>query len=369
MSRPVFLILIFYLLFVTVAFAYFVAQYLERSSLSEEVEGLEAQVARLQRMCVVNDELKQNNSLLEAESKSLSGLVGGLKNETAFLEAQVDNLIVEIETCKEAVIELQQVNASDVKSSRSLNQTNAELVDLVQTLNATNTELEESNKALTNQTNLLQDQLSTLLKDFNEVSATALESQDEVTRLEEEKSQWEALTQSRGTIDSFLDETSHGVVLTYPQLMDQLEEQIINDRRLVLGQLQNTLLQRTQLWSCDFRNAFSGATFVQSFNEPIGSANYESVMTYVRNRVLTDLCADRNDVENYLTINYAQNGVIPLVEITSNQLIEGVSNYSREVLNYYFPTGEETGLTPQDWADALYTCDNLPPEKQFIFVL
>jgi hypothetical protein len=347
MSRPVFLILAFYLLFVTAALAYFVAQYVESSSLKDEVDRLEEQVDRLQiqneelqslilklnstiddlsgeldmdTLSVENEKLKQSNLLLEEENEALSSLVDELQNQTDFLQATFGNLTVENEELKETVLELQQANEVAVNLTQSLNETNTELAELVETLNATNIELEN-------------------------------------------------LTQSLGTIVSFLDETSQGSDLTYEQLMGQLEEQITINRRLVLGQLQNTFLQRTQLWSCDYRNTFSGATFVESFNEPVGSANYESVMSYVQNSVLTDLCLNRTDFETYLTIDFAQNGVVSPVEITSNQLTEGVSNYTGDVLNYYFPTGDETGLTPQDWADASYTCVNLPADKQFMFVI
>jgi hypothetical protein len=111
MSRPVFFILAFYLLFVTAAFAYFVAQYLESPSV---LEGLEAQVDGLQRQnkrlqSVILD-LNLTCQSEEEKCETLSGLVDELQNQTEFLQAQLQNLTLENEGLKETVLECQLPN-------------------------------------------------------------------------------------------------------------------------------------------------------------------------------------------------------------------------------------------------------------------
>ena len=72
-------------------------------------------------------------------------------------------------------------------------------------------------------------------------------------------------------------------------------------------------------------------------------------------QILDEMCASRSDFEAYLgqQYNYAF--------LTSNQLYQGVATYTTNIFNYYFPDPGQSGITPEQWAEADYNCANLPP--------
>jgi hypothetical protein len=197
--------------------------------------------------------------------------------------------------------------------------------------------------------------------EFDAAYETVVELQDEIAILREENDRLTNLTSSLGTILSFLEETNQDADVTVDQLAGQLQEQITNSRRLVMENLQNTLIQRTQTWNCDYVNAFSGSSFAQDFSVPIPSGSYDAVMDYVETRVLQDLCLDRSDFELYLSVNFMPNGD----GLTSNELISGVSMYTIDALDHYFPDSGEDGVTEEEWAEAEYDCSNLSTDRQY----
>jgi hypothetical protein len=310
---------------------------------------------------VENDQLEAQNAILEEANETFDDQLAGLEGQVETLQSTVSNLTLANEGLKEQVFKLELANSELSNLTASLNATNMELEARIENLTAVNDGLVESNEALTNQTAELQTTLNELILEFDAAYETVVELQDEVGSLQEENNRLGNLTESLGTILSFLEETNQDANLTVDQLTDQLEQQITNNRVLVLENLQNTMIQRTQTWNCDYINTFSGASFVQDYNVPIESGSYDSVLDYVESRVLTNLCLDRADFELYLSINFMPNGD----GLTSSELISGVSMYSSDALNHYFPDSGEAGVTPEEWAEAAYDCANLPPERQY----
>ena len=386
MGKPIFCIVIFYLLFMTGSFIYFVTQYVQIPSLREQVEQLSAEVDRLEQQVdelealivelngtvtdlsleidelkVENDNLETQNAILEEANETFDDRLAELQDQNDVLQGTVNNLTLANEQLKERAFKLELLNSNLANQTLALNTTNIELTARVENLTAVNDGLEEANAALTNQTDELQTTLNELVLEFNAAYKTVVELQDETAMLQEENNRLDNLTESLGTILSFLEETNQNANVTVEQLAGQLEEQITNNRVLVLENLQNTLTQRTQTWNCDYINAFSGASFVQDYTVPIESGSYDAVMDYVESRVLNDLCLDRADFELYLSINFMPNGD----GLTSNELISGVSMYSTAALDHYFPDSGEAGVTPEEWAEAEYDCANIPPERQY----
>lgn len=386
MPKCRFFVLSFYLVFITAAFAYFVSQYAQVASLKDQVKKLGAEVDRLEMQVdelelliadlnatvydlsrevtdlqVENDKLETQNAILAEANDAFGNQTAELQEQIDILQSTVSNLTLANEALKEEATNLALLNEELANMTVALNETNAELTAQVDNLTAVNEELVESNEALTNQTQELQATLGELVLEFDEAYETVVELQDEAAILREENDRLSNLTENLATILSFLEETNQDADLTVDQLASQLEEQITNNRRLVLENLQNTLTQRTQTWNCDYVSAFSGSDFAADANIAIPSGSYDSVMDYVETRVLTDLCLDRSDFELYLSVNFMPNGD----GLTSSELVSGVSMYTSDALDHYFPDSGEGGVTPEEWAEASYDCSNLPGELKY----
>jgi len=386
MSKPVFCALAFYLLFMTGSFAYFVSQYVQIPDLRDQVDQLTAEVDRLEaqvnelesliselnvtvdelstevsELQVENDKLETQNAILADANDTFGNKTAVLQEQVDILQSTISNLTLANEFLSEEALNLKLLNDELTNLTESLRENATALAERAENLTAVNDDLVDANEVLTNQTDALQANLGELVLEFDAAYETVVELQDEVAVLEDENNRLGNLTESLGTILTFLEETNQNADVTVEQLASQLEEQITNSRRLVLENLQNTLAQRTQSWNCDYINAFAGTSFAEDYSIRIPSGNYDSVIDYVENRVLTDLCLDRSDFELYLSVNFMPNGD----GLTSNELISGVSMYTSGALNYYFPDANEAGVTPEEWAEAFYACANLPANRQY----
>lgn len=255
---------------------------------------------------ISNPFLTQQIKDLEAQVDRLNGQVDRLEAQVTRLEDQVDRL----ETSNELLETLNQ----------HLNRTVDELQDVSSSLNQTVWELQGLNQNLT----LENDRLGRL---NNELQSILL----------------------------FLNETATNFDILYDDLVDTLAEQITANRVLVLQTLQNTYLQQVNAWDCAFRDIFRGESFVVEEDSAIGDSHLDSVLQYVEERVLSELCLDRNDFESFVIRRYTTSN------ITTNELYQAVALYTNAALDYFFPDpGEEGGLTDQDWARAGYECDMVP---------
>jgi len=183
--------------------------------------------------------------------------------------------------------------------------------------------------------------------------------------LSNENDRYERLNQDLASIVTFLNETAVAMDATAEALVDFVAQQIDVYRILVVESIHNTYRQRIATWDCDFYNVFRANEFARNFTMPIGAEMFPLVMDYVDERVLTELCLDREDLELQLKTLVGQNR--SLASISIDQLIAGIQVYTEAAIDYYFPDADDEpgGLTPLDWATAGYSCEGLPIELQF----
>mmetsp|Transcript_21525 Transcript_21525/g.31832 ORF Transcript_21525/g.31832 Transcript_21525/m.31832 type:complete len:329 (-) Transcript_21525:81-1067(-) len=206
--------------------------------------------------------------------------------------------------------------------------------------------------------------LSDLSVDLN---STILDLDQQVDALEEQNAIYSKLNEDLGTVVSFLEDTSLSSEQTYEALASSLAEQILTRQRLLVEDKHIKYDTMLIHWDCDLDSTFRLRSFVKDDTTPITSAYYSGVIEYLEEQLLSELCIDTQDLETFL-----RNEVLgPNFELESIALVDlksGVSEYTLELLNYYFPDeGEVGGLTGDDWSAASYNCANLPPEKLFVF--
>ena len=214
-------------------------------------------------------------------------------------------------------------------------------------LNRTVSDLQETNGEL-------RDTVDNLDTSVQELNATVANLETAIDNLEEENLRYATLNAQLGTISSYLNESAVSLDRSYEQIVAALAEQITANRELVLETLENTYIQGIMNWDCSFRDVFRGEPFVNNEDLIIGSA-LPAVVEHVEDRVLVEICVNTTDFENYLDDRYSLN----LVSV--NQIYQAVAVYSAAVMDYYFPNQGEVGLTPDDWAKANYTCENIVP--------
>lgn len=152
------------------------------------------------------------------------------------------------------------------------------------------------------------------------------------------------------TIVGFLNETSVGIDDSLSEITGFLSSQIAANGALVIESLENTYRQRVATWDCDYRDVFREQAFGSDFNAPI--TERETVLSYVDDRVLSELCLDRDDFDRYLSSTFPEG-------LTSYRLARAVVEYTSEALDYYFPEENEVGLSRTEWSDASYACKNI----------
>ena len=100
-------------------------------------------------------------------------------------------------------------------------------------------------------------------------------------------------------------------------------------------------------WECGFLTAFGSQSFAKNEEESIGYSSYDTVMNYISDRLLTDLCIVQGNLELFLKNNVLMPRV-KIWEINMKDLGFGVNLYATNVLNHYFPGDSETGLGRSD---------------------
>jgi len=254
--------------------------------------------------------------------------IPGLNHQIAELERQVNRLESEVDRLETQNDRYQVLNDNLNQTAMELQITNVELQGTadrldgtVDRLNGTVTELEQVNRDLT-----------------------------------QENERYAELNAELNTILEFLNETAQNLNESYEDIVAFLAEQISVNRVLVLQTLENTYGQITISWDCTFRDVFRGEAFVVDEDSPIGSDSLPDVLDHVEERILSELCIDTADFEAFLNSRY-----LPLDSMTTNQLYSAVAVYVIAAMNYYFPDSGEPGLTPEDWASADYSCENVIP--------
>jgi outer membrane murein-binding lipoprotein Lpp/uncharacterized protein YukE len=296
--------------------------------LEEQVDRLEAQVDRLE---VEVDRLGEQNDRYETLNAAFNQTLSGLLEVNEELEGQVNRLEGEVGRLGSEVDDLEEENDRYEQINGDLNMTVIEIQGINDDLRSTVASLDNS---------------------VNELNSTVADLELINQELREENQRFSDLNGELHTIASYLNETATDLNETYQELATSLAEQITANRVIVLQTLQNTYSQQVSFWDCSFRDVFRGQPFVVNEDLLIGSA-LSTVLEYVEERVLSELCINTTDFTSYLDSSYGLNFV------SSNQLYQGVAVYTSLVLSFYYPTGGEEGLTPDEWANAGYSCESV----------
>lgn len=322
--------------------------------LSNQIDELEAQVAQLSgevdRLSAENDRYETLNDKLNQTVAEFRDLNQDLNDTVTELESISDGLNSTRGELLQRVRELTTENENYARMNRELNNTAARLAQEVDFFELALSKLVLENGALSNLTESLQGittEFGTLTEEQNK---TLLGLYDVLNGLTSENERLESLNNDLVKIVTFLNETSLGLDNSLQQVSAFLADQITVNQVLVLASLENTYRQKVQTWDCDYRDHFAEESFGQDFNVLI--SNITQVVDYIDERVLSEICLNKSDFQQYLRAEFPEG-------LNSFRLMRGVNDYALSALNYYFPQANQTGVSPDDWADASYDCQKL----------
>lgn len=312
MSKPVFAIVAAALLTTTGSTAWLFSEWLTIPGFVGQIRALTTEVARLQDLVLR-------------------------------LENQVDRLSTEVD-------ELAHENERYSMLNAQLNQTAEEYQMLNQQLNASTVYLSHLNEEL-NHSNAIYEELNAQLSNENGVYASL---NSELNQTQQELT---AINEDLYTVVGFLNNTSSSLQRNLTAIVDSLADQISVQRFLVLETVKNIYQQRIDNWDCGYRDYFLTENFVQDGKAPMSPEELWDVLDYVDFQILSSLCLDLDDLEDYLLTHAA-------APITSNGVVQWVSRYLTLAMRHYFSSnyvqeGTGAGVRPEEWADASYVCSNL----------
>jgi flagellin-like hook-associated protein FlgL len=378
LSKPMFGLVALLVLGTGGTFAYALSQWFRIPGLQTQIEELELEVNRLtfevdrltaqvDRLAVQNDRLESLNDRLNSTVVEFEALNVQLNASNVVFEMLNGGLNMTALELQDRVEDLQEQNEEFATLNTQLNETNLALSTEVDRLENATSLLERQNEQLFLLTESLSSETAQLEFSNEQLNETNVGLQDTVVVFELENNRLTQLNSDLGTIVSFLNATTTNLNETFEAVSAFLADQINVNRFLVMQTLQNTYQQRLSSWDCDFRDAFRNRDFVSDGSIPIGADDYPAVVAYVDEQLLTNLCLDQADFEQYLESAVVQSGTVPPVSTTVNQLITGVQTYTNLAVDYYFPDNGDAvgGLTDEDWVAASYNCQNLPAELQF----
>jgi hypothetical protein len=359
-------------------FAYAISQWLRIPGFQTQIEELELEVNRLgmevdrltaevDRLAVQNDRLENLNDRLNSTVVEFEALNVQLNASNVVFEMLNGDLNMTALELRGSLEDLLEQNEEYATLNIQLNETNLALSSEVNRLeNATNL-LERQNEQLFILTESLSSETSQLESSNEQLNETVVGLEGMVVDFELENNRLTQLNSDLGTVVTFLNTTTANLNETFEAVTTFLAGQINVNTFLVLETLQNTYQQRLSSWDCDFRDAFRSRDFVNDGSIPIGADDYPAVVAYVDEQLLTELCLDQADFEQYLESAVVQGGIVPPVSTTVNQLITGVQTYTNLAVDYYFPDNGDAvgGLTDEDWIAATFNCDNLSADLQF----
>mmetsp|Transcript_9925 Transcript_9925/g.24154 ORF Transcript_9925/g.24154 Transcript_9925/m.24154 type:complete len:620 (-) Transcript_9925:155-2014(-) len=356
--------------------------------LEEQVHRLSGEVDRLEtendRYAVLNNRLNITVDDLEDVADDLNGTVSDLEDVAEALNTTRDQIIAEVQELR-----LQNLEYSDL--NEDLREQVSVLDRDLETFRASLAELSTEHAVLRNTTDALQDlavRFSNTTVDQNETLAVLRQTLEgfraENDRLEGFNRELEAgldyLNQT--LLSNGLQIETSAVALT--EITRVLGEQVQQQQRSTLTQLEISYRQILAGWDCDYRDVFRSRDFGQDFDAPIlGTATTTEgtvvlppdVRTYLEERVMSGMCLDGDAFSRYLFALTIDEGRI----VTSNELVRAVVLYTEDALRYYFPFSQQGGAEGEDggdeggipaetapdgidlseWIDAGFRCDRL----------
>ena len=265
-------------------------------------------------------------------------IVPQLKAEIKRLESQVDRLVTE--------------NDRYEILNDELNYTVSELTNLTDSLNVNVMELSD----ISNELEIANDRLSDITLDQNE---TLSELKYTLASFVAENDRLQELNSDLLSITTFLNSTSLGLDDSLEEWANFIGGLIVANQALVLESLKTNYKTRLIAWDCDYRDVFREESFGVDYNLPI--SDISSVMAFVDDRVLSELCLDVSDFEIFLFEQFPD-------YVSTHRLIRGVSQYTSQALDYLFPEHNDDGhgVSQIEWEEAGFNCRNL--KKAFIMI-
>ena len=341
---------------------YLLKDWLRIPGLKRQVKALQEQVNRLsgeiERLSGEVNRLEDENDRYESLNEDLNQTVSVIANLTGNLDMTVLDLT-------DVAVDLATTNLELEQQIEDLTEENENYAELNQALNTTAnmlaTEIElfaqellllaQENEALAG----LSDSLESLTENLGDLTVEQGETltvlQDTLNGFTNENDRLQEHNDNLVLLIDFLNETSLGLDDSLQQVTEFLSEQITANKQLVLNNLEISYKQRLNSWDCDYRDNFRETAFGQNFDLRI--TDLSRVLEYVDERILSELCLDEDDFEDYLDSLYPD-GVI-----TTYRLMRAVNLYTTDAIDFYFPEPGETGLSIEDWSDASYDCENL----------
>jgi len=369
-------------------------------ALNQQVEALEEQVVRLHgevdrletendRYENLNDRLDTTVGDLEVVRNDLNGTASDLEDVASALNTTKDQIVAEIE-------QLKGQNSEYVRLNQGLQANVMELAGEIEFFREALGELTDEHSILQNTTASLQDlamQFSNTTIDQNETLAVL---KDTLEGFQTENDRLEVFNEKLETGLNYLNETlfANGNLVqssaaTLVEISEVLGEQVQQQQRSTLRQLEISYRQLLAGWDCDYRDVFRSESYGQNYELVLPPATGENpsilattsgivipleVQNYIDERVLSKLCLDPDDFQKYLSSIADE---LDAEGVTSNQLIRAVVLYTEDAMQYYFSSSVDadsnngdsgsTTTTPKDasgiplseWIDASFRCDLL----------
>lgn len=186
-----------------------------------------------------------------------------------------------------------------------------------------------------------------------------------IDRLIQQNEEFSELNEDLQTIAVFLEGSVQGVDQSYEDLGKELADTIVKKRALAETGLKDRMRAEMAGWECGLNTAFGYLPFGNDENIAIGNSHYGDVMDYIDQKILSDMCIDRINLDLYLKNEILTPGYNSW-DINMKDLTFGVNAYVGEVFNYYFPDlGENGGIESAQWDAADYDCNNLSEDLVF----
>lgn len=231
---------------------------------------------------------------------------------------------------------------------------------------------------LTATINIIEGQNSNYQAVISDLEATNEESKRQIGLLEEgliqlkeQNDELDASNENLVSILTFMTQTGIDLNTTIDELTDFLGNEINQNAILVLMSLEISYQNVYKYWTVPgiFEDLFGKKSWIVDKDSPIGDADYKELMEYLEEHVSSEVCADIEDFEKFLTTDpvIGYNGVAPPVNISFRSIQSGIERYFSSLTNYYFSFAVD-GVPKQQWMEAEYDCQNLADEQRFTWV-
>lgn len=331
--------------------------------LEEQISRLDDEIDRLQtennRYQFLNDKLNITVDDLEDVRDDLNITVSDLEDVASVLNTTRDQIVAEIGELQNQNYEYAQLNAG--------------LQSNVQELAGEVSFFRDALDKLTDEHSILQDTTTSLQDLATKFANTTIDQNETLTVLKEtlegfqaENDRLEDFNEKLEAGLDYLNETlfANGDLVessaaSIADLAEVLGERVQQQQQSSLLQLEISYRQLLAGWDCDYRDVFRSEAFGQDYDVFLpgkpSSVLPDQVGNYVDERILSKLCLDLDDFEDYLSSSTNAG-------VTSNQLIRAVILYTEDALKYYFPSAQNdnnNGILLSEWIDAGFRCDLL----------